>query len=75
MKNVVIVSGARTAIGSFGGIFKDVPAIDLGSLVMGEVLRKVNLKPVPGALHKEISPDKLKDAGQIDIKEFIQIRR
>lgn len=69
MKNAVIVSGARTAIGSFGGIFKDVPAIDLGSLVMGEVLRKANLKPVPGTLHKEIAPDALKDVGQIEIEK------
>lgn len=69
MKNVVIVSGARTAIGAFGGIFKDVPAIDLGALVMGEVFRKVNLKPVPGTLHKEIAPDSLKNVGQIDLEK------
>ena len=69
MKNVVIVSGARTAIGAFGGIFKDVPAIDLGALVMGEVFRKVNLKPVVGSVQKEIAPDTLRNAGQIELEK------
>lgn len=69
MKNVVIVSGARTAIGAFGGIFKDVSAIDLGALVMGEVFRKVNLKPVVGSLQKEIAPDTLRNAGQIELEK------
>jgi len=69
MKNVVIVSGARTAIGAFGGIFKDVSAIDLGALVMGEVLRKINLKPVPGPVQREIAPDTLKNIGQIDLEK------
>jgi acetyl-CoA C-acetyltransferase len=32
MKEVVIVSGARTAIGAFGGSLKDVSAIEMGSL-------------------------------------------
>ena len=30
MKEVVIVSGSRTAVGTFGGALKTVPAIDLG---------------------------------------------
>ena len=29
MDQVVIVSGARTAVGAFGGALKDVPAVDL----------------------------------------------
>ena len=69
MKEVVIVSGSRTSIGSFGGSLKDVSAIEMGSTVMSETLKKINLKPVPGALHKEICPDKLKDQGQIDLEK------
>lgn len=69
MRNAVIVSGARTAIGAFGGLFKEVSAVDLGALVMGETLRKINLKPVPCALHKEIAPDALKSAGQIELEK------
>ena len=69
MKEVVIVSGSRTSIGSFGGSLKDVSAIEMGSKVMSETLKKINLKPVPGALHKEICPDKLKTQGQIDLEK------
>jgi acetyl-CoA C-acetyltransferase len=45
LKKVVIVSASRTPIGSFMGIFKDVPATKLGSIVIHSVLNKVNLKP------------------------------
>ncbi len=34
MREVVIVSAVRTAIGSFGGSLKDVPAAELGSIEM-----------------------------------------
>ena len=37
-KDVVIVSGARTAIGEFGGTLKSVKTTELGSLVIKEAL-------------------------------------
>lgn len=40
MRTVVIASAARTPIGSFGGSLASVPAAQLGSLVIGEVLRR-----------------------------------
>jgi acetyl-CoA C-acetyltransferase len=45
MSNAVIVSGVRTAVGAFGGSLKDVPAKDLGALVIRETLLKAGLKP------------------------------
>jgi acetyl-CoA C-acetyltransferase len=45
MKEVVIVSAVRTAIGSFGGSLKDVPAVDLGALVIKEAVNKAGIKP------------------------------
>ncbi|TWH82669.1 acetyl-CoA C-acetyltransferase [Sedimentibacter saalensis] len=45
MKEVVIVSAVRTAIGSFGGCFKDVPAVKLGAAVAKVALGRVNVKP------------------------------
>ena len=45
MQDAVIVSGARTAIGKFGGAFKDVPAPALGARVIGEALRRANVEP------------------------------
>ncbi len=69
MKDVVIVSGSRTAIGSFGGGLKTVPVIDLGSLVMKDVLKRAGLKPVPDELMQESTPDKLKGRGVIELEK------
>lgn len=69
MKEVVIVSGARTAIGSFGGGLKDVSVVDMGCLVMKETLKRAGLKPVVSDLMKEVAPDKLKDRGLIELEQ------
>ncbi len=45
MKEVVIVSAVRTAIGSFGGGLASVAAADLGAIVIKEALAKANVKP------------------------------
>jgi acetyl-CoA C-acetyltransferase len=45
MQEAVIVSGARTPIGRFGGAFKDVSASELGSLVIKAALDQANLRP------------------------------
>ena len=44
MNEVVIVSGSRTAIGTFGGGLKDVPVTELGSVVMKDVFKRADLK-------------------------------
>ena len=69
MKEVVIVSGSRTAVGSFGGALKDVPVVELGSIVMKDVLKKANLKPALGDEMKAGIPDKLKDQGRIELEK------
>jgi acetyl-CoA C-acetyltransferase len=43
MKEVVIVSAVRTPIGSFGGSFKDVSAVELGTIAVKEALKRANL--------------------------------
>ena len=43
MKDVVIVSAVRTPIGSFGGQFKNVSAVDLGVVAVEEALKRINL--------------------------------
>jgi acetyl-CoA C-acetyltransferase len=45
MKDVVIVSAARTAVGTFGQSLKDVPAVKLGGLVIKEALKRAGLRP------------------------------
>ena len=42
-KNVVIVSAVRTPMGSFHGVLSSIPATKLGSLVIGETLRRVHI--------------------------------
>ncbi|HOG17579.1 MAG TPA: thiolase family protein [Syntrophales bacterium] len=45
MENVVILSGARTAIGGYGGALKDVPAYRLGAAVLNEAARRAKVEP------------------------------
>ncbi len=68
MREVVIVSGSRTAVGAFGGGLKSVEAIDLGAAVMKETLKKVNLRPQVSDEMKAIAPDALKNQGKIDLE-------
>ena len=45
MEDVVIVSGARTAIGRFQGAFANLPASDLGAIVIKAAVERAGLKP------------------------------
>ena len=45
MQNAVIVSGARTPMGRFGGSFKDVPAPDLGAAAIRAALERAGIAP------------------------------
>jgi acetyl-CoA C-acetyltransferase len=44
MQEVVIASAVRTAIGVFGGTLRDVPAVELGGIVIKEVLRRAKVR-------------------------------
>ena len=61
MKDVVIVSGSRTAIAKFGGALKSVPVVDLGALVIKEALKRANLRPAASQAMKDAAPDTLKN--------------
>ncbi len=69
MKDVVIVSGARTAVGTFGGALKSTPVVELGALVIRDVLKRINLKPVMSDLMKSGIPESLKNQGRIDLEK------
>ncbi|NLV77036.1 MAG: acetyl-CoA C-acetyltransferase [Tissierellia bacterium] len=45
MREVVIVSAVRTPIGTFGGSFKDVSAVSLGTIAAKEAMKRANIKP------------------------------
>jgi acetyl-CoA C-acetyltransferase len=69
MREAVVVSGARTAIGNFGGTLKDVPSVKLGATVIREVFRKIRLKPAAGKEASELAPDPFKTTGRIDLEK------
>lgn len=42
---IVVVDGARTAIGTYGGSFKDTPTSELGAAVIREAIRRAGVEP------------------------------
>ena len=44
MREVVVVSGVRTPIGTFGGSLKDMPPTQLGALVVAEAMKRAAVK-------------------------------
>ncbi len=71
-RKVVIVSGARTSVGAFGGSLKDVPAIKLGSLVIREAMKRAGLRPVVSPEWMECSPDALKgDVPELEKQHYV----
>ncbi|CAM3641821.1 acetyl-CoA C-acetyltransferase [Erysipelothrix urinaevulpis] len=45
MKEVVIVSAMRTALGSYSGVFKNTSAVDLGVTAVKAAMNEINLDP------------------------------
>jgi len=44
-RSVVVLSGARTAIGSYGGSLKDIPPTQLAAVALGEAVKRSNVDP------------------------------
>jgi len=44
-RDVVVLSGARTAIGTYGGSLKDVPPTQLGATVIREAVKRAGVRP------------------------------
>lgn len=45
MRDVYILGACRTAVGSYGGTLKDIPAVKLGAEVIKEALKRANVLP------------------------------
>src|SRR2546423_3351483 len=43
MTDVMVVAGARTAIGDYGGAFKDIPPTKLGSIAIKEAMARAEM--------------------------------
>jgi acetyl-CoA C-acetyltransferase len=69
MTDVVIVSGARTPVGTFGASLKTTPVVELGALVLKETLKKAHLRPVANESLTQFEPDALKGVGMIELEK------
>ena len=56
MREAVIVSCARTAIGQFGQSLKDVPVVQLGGIAIKEAIKRAGIRPSKNK-DKEFAPD------------------
>src|SRR3984893_4153584 len=45
LRSIVLAAPVRTAIGTFGGSLKDMPAPDLGAVALGAAVERAGLKP------------------------------
>jgi acetyl-CoA C-acetyltransferase len=45
MKQVVIIDAVRTPVGSFGGSLTGIPAVELGSIVVRELIKRTGIDP------------------------------
>lgn len=69
MGDVVIVSRARTPVGSFGGTLKATPAAQLGALALNAALKKAGVRPVATENLTQYEPDALKGMGITDLEK------
>lgn len=69
MRDVVIIGGARTPVGAFGGSLKTIPVVQLGSLVLKETLKRAGLRPLATEGLTHFEPDSLKGTGMIDLEK------
>jgi len=69
MREAVIVSGVRTAIGNYGGALRDIPVVKLGSVVIKEALKRAGLKPQNNAKVSSYAPETLKGTGLIELEK------
>jgi len=69
MREVVIVGGVRTPVGSFGGSLKTTPVVTLGALVLKETLKRLGLRPVVSDELTSFEPDALAGNGMIELEK------
>jgi acetyl-CoA C-acetyltransferase len=69
MREVVIISGVRTPIGSFGGALKDTPVVQLGALVIKEALKRAGLRPETSPALMALEAEALKGEKKTDLEQ------
>ncbi|MFB6290396.1 MAG: acetyl-CoA C-acyltransferase [Candidatus Bipolaricaulia bacterium] len=69
MKEPVIASATRTPIGTFGGSLKDIKVVELGKVVVRDVLEKLDLRPEVPEEVKASRPSVSRDIERTDLEE------
>ncbi|MFC1967664.1 thiolase family protein [Chloroflexota bacterium] len=69
MKEAVIVSGVRTAIGNYGGALQDTPVVKMGGIVIKEAMKRAGLRPVRGVGELDFAPGKLRNEELIELEK------
>jgi acetyl-CoA C-acetyltransferase len=69
MREVVIVSGARTPIGNFGGTLQDIPATQLQATAIKGALKKVGVRPGRNPQLDALAPKAFQGVGEIDLEK------
>jgi acetyl-CoA C-acetyltransferase len=69
MKEAYIVSGARTAVGEFGGSLKGVSVVELGRLVIKEAIVRAGLRPAINDFIKGARPAAFGDFDMTEIQK------
>jgi acetyl-CoA C-acetyltransferase len=69
MREVVIVSGARTPIGNFGGTLQDIPATQLQATAIKGALKKIGVRPGRSQAADSFAPKAFQGAGEIDLEK------
>jgi len=67
MREAVIVSGARTAVGEFGGSLKGISVVEMGRLCIKEAIKRAGLRPAISDEVKGFRPDKF---GKFDMTDL-----
>ncbi len=71
MGDVVIVGGARTPVGAFGGSLQGTSVVALGAIVLKEALKRLGLRPVASDELMSFEPDSLKGTGMTELEKNV----
>ncbi|MFC2067947.1 acetyl-CoA C-acetyltransferase [Chloroflexota bacterium] len=69
IREVVIVSCVRTAIGNYGGALQNIPVVKLGSIVIKEALKRAGLRPKRDIELLNYAPEILKGTELIELEK------
>ncbi len=69
MREVVIVSGARTAIANYGGALQDIPAAQLEAIAIKGTLKKAGVRPGRSPQLEGFAPKAFQGIGETDLEK------